>query len=693
MLSSLQAPARAPLPAAAEAAVVVQHVTKRYRRYEQRSLTLKGQLVNWLRQRSDQFVEFEALRDVSLSVRRGEAVAVIGRNGAGKSTLLKVISGIVEPDAGKVRVTGRLSPLLQLGTGFAGDLTGRRNIYMYGALLGLTRKQVEERLSSIIEFSGIEQFIDTPLKHYSTGMAARLGFAVVAHMDPDILLLDEVLSVGDEEFSARCRERMNRFREEGRTIIMVTHNLQSVMRLCDRALLLDHGAALAEGAPERVLAAYRRLTLSGAGGDIQPDYEAPVVLPLPAAAEPERDAAPADIRPDQSGRGAVVARCLGAALPLFVLAVFAAALGTPFVQSDFAYLAEAKQAAAGQLLAAFEQLGSGFYHPFAGLWFAVLAAAGQANPLAFHLAALALLAVNGWLVMAVAGEYGLGRRGRLAAGVFYACHTAFLWWAGWAFTAGSELAIAFCLLALWLFGRPVSWRAALGTAAFAAALGCGERAALLPVVIALGFRLYKGKPRDVLSTLGLWAVGLTYAVLHAHAMAALVGTKDYALAVNVNMLENAAAVAVYASGLTGAAAQWLDWLISGLYVLGFWAAVLGGALWLWVRQRRAALFGVLWFVVGSLWLLPMSGRAVDPYYLDFALLGLAIAVGALLDAWLPRVRLRWAGAALLAAYVGLGAVSVRVEMGRAAFAVGVGGAAAPSVVPSSAIPTSGAAHQ
>ncbi|MDE3076085.1 MAG: ABC transporter ATP-binding protein [Chloroflexota bacterium] len=243
----------------AETAIRVEHVTKRYRRYEYRSLSLKGRAIDWLRRRSDQYVEFEALRDVSFTVKRGEMVTIVGRNGAGKSTLLRILSGIVEPDSGAVQVKGRVSPLLQLGTGFATELTGRRNVYLYGALLGLTRKQIDERLDSIIEFSGIAEFIDAPVKHYSSGMTARLGFAVAAHMDPDLLLLDEVLAVGDAEFQARCMTRMNRFREERKTIVLVTHSLKTVTDMCDRSVLLDRGRVVEDGAPRAVLAAYERL--------------------------------------------------------------------------------------------------------------------------------------------------------------------------------------------------------------------------------------------------------------------------------------------------------------------------------------------------------------------------------------------------------------------------------------------------
>ena len=262
MLSSLESPAvvkrRAP---GKDLAVNVASVTKRYRRYEQRSLTLKSRVLNWIRKRSDEYAEFEALANVSFTVARGEALAIVGRNGAGKSTLLKVIAGIIEPDNGHAQVYGRLSPLLQLGTGFAGELTGRRNIYLYGALLGLSKRQIDERLESIVEFSGIREFIDAPMKHYSSGMTARLGFAVAAHMDPDILLLDEVLSVGDQEFAAKSAERMYQFRQEGKTIILVTHNLASVLHMSDRAILLDHGRVVSDSSPEDVLASYERLIL------------------------------------------------------------------------------------------------------------------------------------------------------------------------------------------------------------------------------------------------------------------------------------------------------------------------------------------------------------------------------------------------------------------------------------------------
>ena len=190
-------------------------------------------------------------------------LAVLGRNGAGKSTLLRVLAGIVPPDSGTVRVNGRVSPLLELGAGFAPELTGMRNIFLYGALLGLSRREIRDQLESIIAFSEIGEFIDTPVKHYSSGMYVRLAFAVAAHLDPDVLLIDEVLAVGDAAFQAKCLARIDEFRQQGKTIILVTHALQRVVEMCDRALLLHHGSLVEDGPPQDVLTAYN--TILGAG--------------------------------------------------------------------------------------------------------------------------------------------------------------------------------------------------------------------------------------------------------------------------------------------------------------------------------------------------------------------------------------------------------------------------------------------
>ncbi|MCH7526875.1 MAG: ABC transporter ATP-binding protein [Planctomycetes bacterium] len=202
---------------------------------------------------------FWALKDVSFEVKPGQAVGVIGPNGAGKSTALRLMAGILRPDEGSVEAHGRLSALIDVGAGFHGDLTGRENIYLNGAILGMRRHEIDKKLEQIVAFSGIEEFIDTPVKRYSSGMQARLGFSVAAHVDPDILLVDEVLSVGDVAFRQRCVERMREMLRLGVTLLFVTHNLEQMQEICTRTVVLDHGKLTFFGdrreAVERYLAA------------------------------------------------------------------------------------------------------------------------------------------------------------------------------------------------------------------------------------------------------------------------------------------------------------------------------------------------------------------------------------------------------------------------------------------------------
>jgi ABC-type polysaccharide/polyol phosphate transport system ATPase subunit len=240
-------------------AVRVDNLSKRYRRYGYRNLTLKGRILDLVHGRREQFVEFDAVRDVSFTIPNGQMVGIIGRNGAGKSTLLRLLAGIAQPDSGTVTVRGRVSPLLELGAGFSPELTGRRNVYLYGALLGLSRREIAAQLPAIVAFSEIGDFLDTPVKHYSSGMYLRLAFAVAAHVDPDVLLLDEVLAVGDAAFQEKCIARMQEFRRQNKTILLVTHQSAPVQELCDRALLIDHGVLVVDGSPEQVLATYHRL--------------------------------------------------------------------------------------------------------------------------------------------------------------------------------------------------------------------------------------------------------------------------------------------------------------------------------------------------------------------------------------------------------------------------------------------------
>ncbi len=220
--------------------------------------SLKERLVNARRSRENA-ESFWALRDIDLTFASGSTTGLIGHNGSGKSTLLKIIGGILTPSSGYVERRGRLAALLELGAGFHGDLTGRENVYLNAAILGLTRKQTDAYFDEIIDFSGIESFIDTQVKFYSSGMYVRLAFAVAVHVDPEILLVDEVLSVGDEPFQRKCLDRIRRFQREGRTIVFVSHGLDQVRQLCDRAVLLDHGRQLVDGTPTEAVRAFRDL--------------------------------------------------------------------------------------------------------------------------------------------------------------------------------------------------------------------------------------------------------------------------------------------------------------------------------------------------------------------------------------------------------------------------------------------------
>ena len=208
--------------------------------------------------------DFWALRDVTFELLRGEAFGIIGANGAGKSTILKLITGIMKPTTGRIDVKGRLSALIEVGAGFHPDLTGRENIYLNGTILGMKRAEIERKFDAIVEFSGLADFLDTPVKRYSTGMYARLGFSVAAHVDPDILIVDEVLSVGDVVFQNRCIERMNEILRSGATVIFVSHNLRAIAELCPRSILLERGKIVSAGSSQMVMNEY--LERSGAQG-------------------------------------------------------------------------------------------------------------------------------------------------------------------------------------------------------------------------------------------------------------------------------------------------------------------------------------------------------------------------------------------------------------------------------------------
>lgn len=238
-------------------AISVSHVSKAYRLWGRKSqfATLKSALLKRdLKVAPDASVP--ALKDVTFAIHKGEAFGIIGRNGSGKSTLLKIISGILKPTSGAIAVNGRVAALIELGAGFHPEITGRENVYINGIMLGLSRREIENRFDKIVDFSGIRDFIDQPVKTYSSGMYVRLGFAVAVHVDPDILLIDEVLAVGDEEFSAKCVAKIQEMKFRGVTLVFVTHQLDQVRNLCDRALWLDHGQARVIGDPTRVVDDY-----------------------------------------------------------------------------------------------------------------------------------------------------------------------------------------------------------------------------------------------------------------------------------------------------------------------------------------------------------------------------------------------------------------------------------------------------
>ncbi|MCS6926686.1 MAG: ABC transporter ATP-binding protein, partial [Candidatus Binatia bacterium] len=204
--------------------------------------------------RRDHFIW--ALKDVSLEIEHGEVVGIIGHNGAGKSTLLKILSRVTEPTTGSVDLYGRVGSLLEVGTGFHSELTGRENIYLNGAILGMRRAEIERKFDEIVAFAEVEEFIDTPVKHYSSGMYLRLAFAVAAHLEPEILIVDEVLAVGDVNFQRKCLDKMQDVGQQGRTVLLVSHNMSAVTRLCERAVLLHQGQVIQDGPAHQVVSTY-----------------------------------------------------------------------------------------------------------------------------------------------------------------------------------------------------------------------------------------------------------------------------------------------------------------------------------------------------------------------------------------------------------------------------------------------------
>jgi ABC-2 type transport system ATP-binding protein len=263
-----------------EIAVDVRGVSKRFRLAHGRHNSLKERVIHGGRTPHE---DFWALKDVSLVAREGETVGILGRNGSGKSTLLKCICGVLQPTSGEVVVRGKLAGLLELGAGFQQDLTGRENIYLNGSMLGMSKKEVDRVFDDIVDFSELEEFIDGQVKFYSSGMYVRLGFAVAVNVNPDILVVDEVLAVGDERFQRKCIERVKDFQREGRTILLVTHSPDQVRSICDRAVVLSHGDVVNEGPPGEAVRIFREGLLEEEGTlaipDESPEPRAPTIVP------------------------------------------------------------------------------------------------------------------------------------------------------------------------------------------------------------------------------------------------------------------------------------------------------------------------------------------------------------------------------------------------------------------------------
>ena len=241
-----------------EPVIRLENVTQRFRVIHERPDTVRELFSKFFRKRAS-YHDFEAVKNVSFEVPHGQALGIIGRNGSGKSTLLKIIAGVYRPSQGKVMVAGSLAPLIELGAGFHHELTGRENILLNGLLMGYSKRDMLEREQRIIEFADIGEFIDAPVKQYSSGMYMRLAFAVAIEVDPQILVVDEILAVGDAGFQQKCFERIRKFRQAGKTILLVTHNMGDVREHCDRAILIDHGTMMIDGVPDEAIALYQSL--------------------------------------------------------------------------------------------------------------------------------------------------------------------------------------------------------------------------------------------------------------------------------------------------------------------------------------------------------------------------------------------------------------------------------------------------
>jgi ABC-2 type transport system ATP-binding protein len=236
--------------------ITLQAVSVRYRLIRERKRTFQAHMINYLKGKRVEKETLWALSNISLDVHKGESLGIIGPNGAGKSTLLKVISGVIKPAEGRVHTNGRIAPLIELAAGFDDELTGRENIFLNASILGFSRREIEARVDSITDFSELRDFIDTPLKHYSSGMVARLAFSIATEANPDILIIDEVLAVGDNRFKGKSKERISEFKNRGVTILFVSHDMEQVTNLCNKVLWIEHGKVKMLGEPANVTGAY-----------------------------------------------------------------------------------------------------------------------------------------------------------------------------------------------------------------------------------------------------------------------------------------------------------------------------------------------------------------------------------------------------------------------------------------------------
>ncbi len=237
-------------------AITIKNVSKRFRIPHEKRTTLFENLVGLVKGGRYTYEEFWALRNINLTVKKGETLGIIGGNGSGKTTLLGIIAGVLTPDDGKCKVNGRIAPFLDLGVGFEGELTAKENVYLYGAIMGIKRREINERFDEIIKFAELENFVDAKLKNFSSGMRMRLAFATAINVDPDILLIDEVLAVGDIAFQKKCFDVMDGFKKDGKTIVFVSHSLDAVRKLCDRGVLINKGVIEMEGVVEEVIERY-----------------------------------------------------------------------------------------------------------------------------------------------------------------------------------------------------------------------------------------------------------------------------------------------------------------------------------------------------------------------------------------------------------------------------------------------------